>query len=257
MQEKIIVGIMGAMEEEITSLKCKLEKTTSETFAKREYTKGILHDVETVLVFSRWGKVAAASTATTLITKYGVNCIIFTGAAGAVSNELNIGDIVIGDELYQHDMNAEPLFKKHEIPLTGITNFKSQLALSENAFRSAKIFASNFHGIFKDKEMLQRLSIKDPKVVRGKIASGDQFIGSNEKTQAIKAATTDTLAVEMEGGAVAQVCHEHDVPFVVIRTISDKADHGAHIDFPKFVSEIMTRYSEGIVSEMYKHGFNK
>jgi adenosylhomocysteine nucleosidase len=257
MQDKIIVGIMGAMEEEIGSLKHKLTGTTSDIIAQREYIKGSFHDVETVLVFSRWGKVAAASTATTLITKYGVNCIIFTGVAGAVSEELNIGDIVIGDQLYQHDMNAEPLFKKHEIPLTGISNFHSHASLTDNAFRSAKIFTNNFHVTFKDQEMLARLSISSPKVVKGKIASGDQFVGSKEKTQEIRDAVPNTLAVEMEGGAVAQVCHEHGVPFVIIRTISDKADHSAHIDFPKFVSEVMTKYSEGIVSEMYKHGFTK
>ena len=84
------------------------------------------------LVFSRWGKVAASSTATTLITKYNVNAVVFIGVAGAINHSLNIGDVVVAECLYQHDMDARPLFDKHQIPLTTTKLFKSNAKIVEN-----------------------------------------------------------------------------------------------------------------------------
>ena len=254
--KKIKIGIMGAMPEEIHLLKSKFDSIFSEIIAEREYLQGKIDGIETVLVFSRWGKVAAASTVTTLIAKYNITHLIFTGAAGAISSELNIGDIVISSELYQHDMDARPLCKQHEIPLTNIIFFKADQHLIKNAYHSAVNFTKNLHIFFQEKTKLEKFSIQNPKTVIGKIATGDQFINSIDKTLKIQQDIPDTLAVEMEGAAIGQICHEHNIPFVVVRTISDKADHTSHIDFSAFVKEIMAKYSEGIVSEMYKTGFS-
>ena len=115
------IGIIGAMEEEIQLFKNDLEIISEETIGMRKYYTGRLFGKDIVLVFSRWGKVAAASTVTTLIQKFQVDLVLFTGVAGAVNSKLNVGDIIISKNLIQHDMDvtALPGFKKFEIPLLG------------------------------------------------------------------------------------------------------------------------------------------
>ncbi len=119
----MLVGIVGAMIEEISLLKEEMTDMVCDSFGSRDYYCGTLYGVETVLVFSRWGKVASAMTATTLIGRYKIDALIFIGVAGAMAEKLNIGDVIIGNKLYQHDMDARPLFKKHEIPLTDTVFF--------------------------------------------------------------------------------------------------------------------------------------
>src|SRR3954451_16051531 len=106
MEKNVKIGILGAMHEEISAIKEILILNKETTIAERIYYEGRINDTEVVLVFSRWGKVASASTTTTLINKFKVDFILFTGVAGAVSELLNIGDIVVGSGLYQHDMDA-------------------------------------------------------------------------------------------------------------------------------------------------------
>jgi adenosylhomocysteine nucleosidase len=118
MRKVMKIGIMGAMLEEVSSIKEMMIIDKITIIANREYTEGKINDNEVVIVFSRWGKVAAASTTTTLINIFNVNFILFTGVAGAVVDHLNIGDIVIGNGLYQHDMDARPFFDLFQIPLT-------------------------------------------------------------------------------------------------------------------------------------------
>ena len=244
------IGIMGAMQEEIASLKQAMQDPVSTLIGGREYVSGRLFGKDCVVVFSRWGKVAAAATSATLIAKFNVRCILFTGVAGAVSPLLNIGDVVLGTQVYQHDMDATPLFAKREIPYLGIKFFAADLELLELASSAANsFFASSLSSVL-DKALLQTFSIDNPKVHHGIIASGDQFISAIGKIQALGEEVPGTLAVEMEGASVAQVCFEHDVRCIVMRTISDRADHAAPIDFPKFVSSVATHYSMGIVKEM-------
>ena len=112
-----MIAIMSAMQEEVQALLQNLKNIAPVTKGMRTYYKGILFNKPVVIVFSRWGKVAASATATQLINDFKVDEIIFTGVAGAISPTLNIGDIVIGDKLYQHDMDASPLYQKFEIPI--------------------------------------------------------------------------------------------------------------------------------------------
>ncbi|PIQ44061.1 MAG: 5'-methylthioadenosine/S-adenosylhomocysteine nucleosidase [Gammaproteobacteria bacterium CG11_big_fil_rev_8_21_14_0_20_46_22] len=245
----MITGIMGAMPEEIELIRELMTETESVERGSRTYYKGKINGADAVLVFSRWGKVAASTTATSLIAEFKVDRLIFTGVAGAAAPELNIGDVVISSEAYQHDMDPRPLFPKHEVPLTGMTFLKA----CENLVAAAKSASEDLLAR-PGKELLEKLehfNIKTPRCYLGVIASGDQFIADSERTAAILHEQPATLAVEMEGAAVAQVCHDYKIPFVVIRTISDRADHQAHIDFPAFIAGIARHYSQNIIKQMF------
>ena len=241
----MILGIMAAMPEEAETLKNEMQIENEITLGDRTYYRGLLYGIQTVIVFSRWGKVAASSTATTLITRFNVEHIIFTGVAGAVAPSLNIGDIVISKGLFQHDMDARPIFNRHEIPLIGVTLFEPSAENLQRATTSATHFVSRIHDIIPPKTLSEYIN-QPINVIPGIIATGDQFV-SDAQNQDWPAFKEKILAVEMEGAAVAQVAHEHKVPYIVIRTISDKADHCASIDFQSFVTQIARYFSLGIV----------
>ena len=244
------IGILGAMIEEVRAIKNNMQNIETKKIGGREYYTGKLHGIDTTLAFSRWGKVASSSTVTTLINTFGAELIIFTGVAGAVSNKLNVGDVVISDGLYQHDMDARPIFERHQIPLTEMILFRPEKKLIENAKSAAENFVAKIEQNIQ-LEMLQKFGISKPTVFTGIIASGDQFITNAAEHDALRIDGEEVFAVEMEGAAIAQVCHEHDVPYIVVRTISDKADHSADVDFPAFVAEIAPHYSDGIVEGIY------
>lgn len=242
---------MGAFPEEIEGVIHLLSGCAQQTIGMRTYYSGQIKDVPVVAVFSRWGKVAAATTVSTLIERYGITELIFTGVAGALHTDLRVGDIVLGKRLIQHDMDARPLMKRFEIPLLGKTFFDAdhiQLKRAEssiNALLDEKVLHQTF-----TTEVLDKFAIVHPKLFIGDIASGDQFFSSNEQKIALHAALPSMLCVEMEGAAVAQVCFEHQVPFTIIRTISDLAEDNAHIDFPLFSSEVASRYSIEIIKNI-------
>jgi adenosylhomocysteine nucleosidase len=232
------IGLMGAMPEEVDGIRAALDVTATEEIAGRTYTLGRWHDTEIVLVFSRWGKVAAASTATTLLQHFGVDAILFLGVAGAVHPDLRLGDIVISTDLVQHDMDASalPMFQRFEIPLLGRVRFPSPpewIASARAAVEAAPALEINA-------ATRAEFGIDRPRVVTGLIASGDRFVSDPHMVADLRAALPDLQCVEMEGAAVAQVCHEHGRPLLVVRIISDLADHSAVIDFPKFVSRVAT-----------------
>ena len=245
------IGIMGAMPQEVDIILSHMTNVTSRDFGSRTYHAGKMNTHDVVLVFSRWGKVAAATTATTLITEFKIDQLIFTGVAGASSAELNIGDIVVSSQLYQHDMRSK-FFPDGEIPLTGITLFKADQTLIARANRAGSDLLTGSSSRAKIIEELTALGVPhaNPKCLLGIIATGDQFIDDAGQRAAIMAQRPETLAVEMEGAAVAQVCHDNQVPFVVIRTISDGADHLAAEKFPTFVEKIAKHYSEYVVTNM-------
>lgn len=245
------IGIMGAMPEEIESLEPHLQEIKIVQRGSRSYCTGKLYAHNVTLVFSRWGKVAAATTATALITEFKIDQLIFTGVAGAASPDLNIGDIVISEQLYQHDMDARPLYPQHEIPLTNTTCFKADKKLIQQALIATDGLLSTLIQTIPE-AVLKAFDITSPKCMLGTIATGDCFVSDNKQLQALLNAKPETTAVEMEGASVAQVCHDYQVPFVVIRTISDKADHSASIDFPKFVRHIAKHYAEHIVLAMIR-----
>lgn len=246
------IGILGAMLEEVSSIKNLMNITNEKEIGSRVYIEGSISDIEVVLTFSRWGKVASSSTTTTLINLFNVNFVLFTGVAGAVSPDLNIGDIVISKGLYQHDMDARPIFDQFQIPLTNTLVFEPE---KENIAK-VTVAAEKFLSEIEEKipsELLSKFSIFQPQVYSGLIASGDKFIHDpkNHDELTFKYNNSETLAVEMEGAAVAQVCSEHNVPYIIVRTISDKADHSASIDFQSFIENISSKYSEQIVSNFF------
>jgi len=250
------VGIMGAMPQEISLLQQALRNTRRQTRGMREYLQGTLYDKDAVLVFSRCAKVAAASTATTLIEVFGVDLIVFTGVAGAADESLEVGDVVVGTALVQHDLDARPLFRRFEVPLLDKIVFEAPPKLVALAERSAELYLHTQLGQDVSPESLSAFGIKPPPKVRtGLIVSGDQFIANPETLISLRSALLSAglpaaLCVEMEGAAVAQVCHEHGIPVIVMRAISDMADHSAAIAFTPFVEQIASHLTCGIVREM-------
>ena len=240
---------MGAMSEEIERLKTQMNIESSEKVGSKTAYIGTLEGQSIVLVFSGWGKVAAASTATLLIERYHVGHIIFTGVAGGVDDTLNVGDIVISNALVQHDMDCAGVMgiKRFEVPLVGIQAFIPDESLQLLAKKSAQSYLSKDLKHDVSAEVLDSFNIKKPTIHLGLIASGDQFITSYSKLQALRDALPHLLAVEMEGAAVAQVAHAYGLPFIVIRTLSDKADDNAIIDFPLFLDKVASHFTAGVV----------
>lgn len=247
------IGIMGAMSEEIEGILELIDSVKEIKIGNRTYYEGKINHIKVVLVFSRWGKVAASSTVSALINHFGVNQILFTGVAGAILNDLEIGDIVIGKRYIQHDLDARPLMKQFEIPLLGKTFIEADQELLQTIEKAVCNFAIHL----KNKQLisdniLSKFNIESPRILIGDIASGDQFFSSLEQKNQLSSVLPTIVCVEMEGAAVAQVCYEYGIPFCIIRTISDTADHDAHLDFPKFLKEVSGKFSTEIIKEYFK-----
>jgi len=243
-----MIGIISAMQEEIQALLNELQNVSTTNKGMRTYYSGTLFNKKVVLVFSRWGKVASAATTTQLINDFNVDEIIFTGVAGGIKEELNIGDVVIGENMYQHDLNATPFYEKLEIPIIKRKYIKT--TNTSNLLNATSLFLSTYNNYIKITDA-QLFSITNPKVVIGDIASGDQFISSLKKIKKLNKLIPSATCVEMEGAAVAQVCFEYNTPFSIIRIISDKANDNATIDFPKFANTIASNYALGILKNYF------
>lgn len=241
------------MHEEVHGLVAQMQNVTTEEAGKRVYYKGKLFGQEALVVFSRWGKVAAATTAMHVLHKYQPEQLIFTGVAGAVNSGLNIGDVVVGKKLYQHDMDARPLMQQFEIPLSGRLYFEADNALVQKAYNEISGLLEREHLIREvDPAELLAYNIQQPKVLMGDIASGDKFFSNTQQKEELLSLLPNVLCVEMEGAAVAQVCYEYDVPFSIVRVISDVADDNSHIDFPAFIKNVASHYSVAIVKQLLK-----
>ncbi len=241
-----MIGIISAMHEEIDALLSAMNITSVIEKGQRKYFRGKLFKTDVVLVFSRWGKTASATTVTQMINDHNLSEVIFTGVAGSIIQNINIGDIIVGKHLYQHDMNASPHLPQFEIPLLDRsyfeTHYKNRLKLKQ----AAENFITDYHSFITPDEK-KEFNIEDPQIVISDIASGDQFINKDEQFDHIKELLPSVGCVEMEGAAVAQVCYEYQIPFSIIRTISDKADDNAHINFQHFSKEIASKYALGIL----------
>ena len=240
------------MTEEIDGVVALLSNCVVISMGKRTYFSGQINGIETVVVFSRWGKVAATTTATTLIHEFKITELLFTGVAGAISSELKIGDIVLGKRLIQHDMDARPLMNQYEIPLLSKTYFETDSTHLDIVSKVINIVFENksLHSVIGEQDLME-FNISQPKLFIGDIASGDQFFSTNEQKQKLNRQLPNVLCVEMEGAAVAQVCYEYEIPFSIIRTISDVADETAHIDFPSFIKKISGKYAAEIIKNIY------
>lgn len=250
------IGVIGAMLEEIELVKQEMKVEKVEEIGKRSYFLGELYGKDATLVFSRYGKVAAASTVTTLIEKFDVDMIVFTGVAGAVAKELHIGDIVIADRLIQHDMDITPLapeLGRFYIPLLNKDYFEVPKELVRKAAISAEKYVNEQLEKEVSKELLEEFKISIPRITTGTIASGDQFIADSGKIHELNSAIENLKCVEMEGAAVAQVCYEHDIPCVVIRVMSDNADEHADVNFAKFVDKAASHFTRGVIRELIRN----
>ena len=228
------LAIVSAMQQELQAVLDLMPDEQMQRVAGREFWLGHLHGHEVVAVLSRIGKVAAATTATALIERFGVKRIIFTGVAGGLGPGVAVGDIVVADSFLQHDLDVSPLFPRYEVPLYGQSRFAADLNLSERLLAAARIVAA----------------ADTPSQIRvhhGLIISGDRFVATSGQARALQTDLPDALAVEMEGAAFAQVCYDYGVPFAAVRTISDRADDTAHGDFLTFIAQVASRYSAAVV----------
>ncbi len=237
------LAILGAMPEEISALRPLIRDPIPTTRAGREFIRGYLGTTPVVLAFSRWGKVAAASTATELILEHRVDRMVFCGIAGGLVPSLRIGDIVVADRLIQHDLDASPFFAPTQIPLLGIAALPTDPQMSAGLLAAASAFLAE------DFPLLARgtglIDDAPRRALRADIASGDQVIADPAARQRVLARVPTAVAVEMEGAAVAQVCFEHSVPFACFRTISDSADQNIHTDFPAFLAGLAPACAAG------------
>ena len=191
---------------------------------------------------SKIGKVAAATTAAALIERFGVGPIVFTGVAGGLKKGVNAGDVVVASSFLQHDLDVSPPYPQFEVPFYGRARFLTDSAMSHQLRVAA-------HSALADSAASS--SFADSNVHTGLIASGDRFMGAASGSLALQtallAAGQDALAVEMEmemeGEAVAQVWRDYSVPFAAVRTISDRADDGTHVDFQDFVDTVAGDYA--------------
>jgi adenosylhomocysteine nucleosidase len=222
-------AVVSAMHEELSAVLALLPDEQKQRAGGRDFWVGHLHGQEVVAVLSRIGKVAAATTATVLIERFQVDRILFTGVAGGLSPDVRRGDVVVADSFLQHDLDASPIFPRYEVPLYGTDRFRTDPALTALVLAAVKAALHGTH------------------VHRGLVVSGDRFVSSAGESQALQRALPDALAVEMEGAAVAQVCHDYGVPFAAVRTVSDRADDAAHGDFLSFIDRVASRHSAAIV----------
>jgi adenosylhomocysteine nucleosidase len=247
-----MLAIMSATPEENASVVSALSAPRSLELGRRHYHFGAFCGVEVAVVFSRWGKVAAAATATQLIVGFGATQIVFSGVAGAVRTDLRIGDIVVGTELLQHDMDATPIFARYEVPLLGQTRFATAPRLrDELAAAAADFLREDIADVVAD-AVRRQFDIRAPQVVLGGIASGDQFFSGTAQVAELRQRLPGFACVDMEGAAVAQVCTEYGVPFGIVRTISDSADDNAVRDFPRFLSDVAGHYSLGVLTRLLR-----
>lgn len=230
----MMIAIVSAMHEELAAVLALMPDERKQVVAGREFWLGHLHGQDVVAVLSRIGKVAAATTATVLIERFNVGCIVFTGVAGGLAPGVKVGDIVIADSFLQHDLDASPIFPKYEVPLYGLSRFAGDAAFGDRLERAA------------------RTGVPNASVHRGLVISGDRFVATTAESRALQAALPDALAVEMEGAAFAQVCHDYGIPFAAVRTISDRADDEAHGDFLSFIEHVASRHSAAIVDALLR-----
>ena len=246
------VGVIGAMAEEVERLHEHLDAESVTEHAGRLYRHGFLAGQRVTVVQSRIGKVAAALTAASLVRDHDVDAIVFTGIAGAMHDRLAIGDVVVATDLVQHDLAGPPaMFARGEIPLLGVVELPTDPELTAAAVAAADDFVRHGLGSIVTAEQLAELGIGRPVVHTGQVATGDEFIEGDLK-EIVRRRAPNAMCVDMEGAAVAQVCHElGGVPLCVIRAISDLASGTASVDFPRFLDQLASYYSEEILRRMF------
>ncbi len=228
------LAIMGAMEEEIEPLLVYFDDIKVTEFADNKYYEVSYSGMDIVIAYSKIGKVFASLTATTLIEKFGCNKLLFSGVAGAINSDLKIGDLIIADKLCQHDLDITAFGH----PYGYVPGGDVFIETSEELRAIAKKVAEK----------------NNLKVLEGTIATGDQFVHSNDRKDFIQK-TFKADALEMEGASVAVVCKALNVPFFILRAISDSADMDAGFDFDEFLkssAKISANYIIKIVEQLQR-----
>ena len=216
------LGIIGAMEIEVAILKSKLEGQKVTKIGPMEFFEGRLAGCEVVIVMCGVGKVHAAMCTQTLCCMFGVTHIVNTGVAGSLDAALDIGDVLVSTDAVQHDMDVHYLgYDVGRVPGLDTTAFAADEHLVKLAFEESE-------------------RIRPGHTKLGRVATGDQFVCSDgQKAKII--ADTGASCTEMEGGSIAQVAYVNQVPFVILRAISDKADDSADMDYPTFETQAAHR----------------
>lgn len=228
-----IIGIIGAMEEEVNILKEKMSIDAVEKKASMEFFKGKLNDKEVVIVRSGISKVNAAVCTQILIDDFNVDCVINTGIAGSLQNKIDIGDIVISSDAMQHDVDATGFgYDLGVIPRMETSVFKADERLIELAKKVCEA------------------EIPDIAAHVGRVVTGDQFISDREVKNKIES-NFHGYCTEMEGAAIAQAAYLNNIPFVILRAISDKSDDSATVDYPAFEKKAI-EHSVILVENMLK-----
>lgn len=229
------IGIIGAMDEEVLRLKEKMQVEKVEKKAGMEFFQGALCGKNVVVVKSGIGKVNAGICTQILVDDFGVDGVINTGIAGSLKNEINIGDIVLSEDALQHDMDAVGFgYEPGVIPRMEQSVFKGDAVLLKLA-----------------KEVNEEVN-PDIGTFVGRVVSGDQFI-SDDKKKEFLVKQFSGYCTEMEGAAIGQVCYLNQIPFLVIRAISDKADHSATMDYGEFEAKAIAhtvRLVSGMMEKM-------
>ncbi len=228
-----LIGIIGAMEEEVEKLKQQMTAVSVRNKASMAFNKGRLNGKDVVVVRSGIGKVNAGICTQILIDDYKVDAIINTGIAGSLKNEINIGDIVVSTDALQHDMDATNFgYPKGQIPRMDVLAFPADEKLRSLAC-----------------EVCQEVN-PEITVFAGRVVSGDQFISDKDAKKRI-INDFGGCCTEMEGAAIAQGAYLNRIPYVVIRAISDKADDSACVDYPTFERKAI-RHCVNLVENMVK-----
>ncbi|MGD6967256.1 5'-methylthioadenosine/S-adenosylhomocysteine nucleosidase [Rossellomorea vietnamensis] len=210
------IAIIGAMEEEVRLLRENIKDAKEEVIGGSQYTSGRMHDVEVVLLRSGIGKVNAAMSTAVLLERFKPDAVINTGSAGGFDADLNVGDVVISTDVRHHDVDVTAFgYEYGQVPQLPAA-FTADERLKETAAQSAK-------------------ETSDVKVVSGLIATGDSFMNDPARVEAIRDKFDNLQAVEMEAAAIAQVSHQFDVPFVIIRSLSDIAGKESHVSFDQYL----------------------
>lgn len=228
-----LVGIIGAMEEEVSALKEQMTEVSVTKKAGMEFCRGMLNGKPVVVVRSGIGKVNAGICTQILVDDYHVDCVINTGIAGSLKSVIDIGDIVVSTDTVQHDMNAVGFgYPLGQIPRMDTLAFPADQKLIELACQVCR-------------EVNPEIQ-----VYAGRVVSGDQFVSDKESKERIKT-NFDGFCTEMEGAAIAQAAYLNGIPYVVLRAISDKADDSATVDYPAFEREAI-RHCVNLVLNMVK-----
>ncbi len=226
-----MIGIIGAMDEEVGRLKEVMTDVEISKKAGMDFYKGRLQGKDAVVVRSGIGKVNAGICTQILADDFHVDCVVNTGIAGSLNAQIDIGDIVLSSDALQHDMDA--------------TGFGYEMGVIPRMPRS--VFPADSHLIQLAKQACQKVN-PDIKTFVGRVVSGDQFISNKEKKNWLEE-KFHGFCTEMEGAAIAQAAYLNEIPFLIIRAISDKADDSAGMDYSVFEAQAI-EHSVNLLLEM-------